>query len=733
MRTPIRTLLLAAATCIAAIAGAQSAADAHTRLADRLYERMAYAPAIKEYRLAADMGALNEHVTKRLASAYMKLDDTEHAEQWYAQVVRFLNREPIDLFNYAQALKGNGKYAEAEVWMDRYLAATQPEGVPRKSNIEDFAKKFNSTMDRFTVRAVSINTSWTDMAATWNGTQQVIFSSSRDARVGIQRRAAWNDEPFLDLYRATRQPNGDLIDAQRLEGGVNSKLHDGPAVCDASGSNMWFTRSNASRSKNGVHRLSILRTHRDGRGWSGAVQPFLYNNPECSVGHPALSPDGHTLYFVSDMPGGFGGTDIYMCKDLGGQWGEPENLGALVNTPQNELFPFVAADGTLYFASNGQPGLGGLDIFAAQHGAGGTITAVVNVGAPVNGPKDDFAFIIDAEGRTGYFTSDRPGGAGGDDIYAFEMHAPLEQRFLCTGVVVDDADETPLMDAEVQLLDKAGNVVGTARSDRDGKYAFSVQKDMEYTVRARAQGRFDGEAHLSTERIEQQQIVARDVHLVPDAGIWLRGAVRYKDRLGFVEGVSVSLVNMSSFYSEQRTTDQGGDFIFRLQPNEQFEVLFEKRGYYSISIPVNTAGMKQGVIELGRTHELDFEEILVGTPILLKHIRWDAGSDKLDSVAKAELDALADRLQVNPALIVEIGVHSDARGDAAAEQKLSQKRADAAVAYLRSKGVPKEHVLAKGYGATRLLNQCGPGVACTEQEHAENRRVEYTVIGPGKE
>ncbi|HEX2617607.1 MAG TPA: hypothetical protein VHL57_08700, partial [Flavobacteriales bacterium] len=319
MRTLIHTAILATAMALAPRVQAQSAADAHTKLADRLYERMAYAPAIDEYKKAADMGALNEHVTKRLANCYMKLDDTEHAELWYAQVVKFLNREPIDLFNYAQALKGNSKYDEAEEWMDRYLAATQPEGTPRKSNIANFARKFNSTMDRFTVRTVSINTQWTDMAATWSGTQQVIFSSSRDAKVGIQRRAAWNDEPFLDLYRATRQPNGDLIDPQVLEGGVNSKLHDGPAVCDASGSNMWVTRSNAARSKNGVHRLSILRAHRDGRGWSGSVQPFLYNNPECSVGHPALSPDGHTMYFVSDMPGGFGGTDLYMCKDLGGQ------------------------------------------------------------------------------------------------------------------------------------------------------------------------------------------------------------------------------------------------------------------------------------------------------------------------------------------------------------------------------------------------------------------------------
>jgi hypothetical protein len=203
---------------------------------------------------------------------------------------------------------------------------------------------------------------------------------------------------------------------------------------------------------------------------------------------------------------------------------------------------------------------------------------------------------------------------------------------------------------------------------------------------------------LSTENIEKQQIVARDIHLVPDAGIWLRGAVRYKGRLGFMEGVSVSLVNLGTFYTETRVTGPGGDFNFRLQANEQFEVLVEHPGYFSLSVPVKTIGMTRGVIDLNEATELSLEPIAIGTP-------------------------------VNPQLMVEIGVHSDARGDATEELKLSQKRADVIVAHLKSKGVPKERLIAKGYGITRLLNNCGPGVSCTEAEHAENRRVEYTITG----
>jgi outer membrane protein OmpA-like peptidoglycan-associated protein len=706
---------------------AQGSAEAHTRAADRYYQRMAYAQAKDEYAIAAKLGAVNEHVVKRLADCYMKLGDTENGEIWYAQVVKFLNREPQDLYMYAQALKGNAKYPQAEEWMNRYLAMAQIEGAPKESNIVDFARKFTANMDRFSVTHVSANSKMDDMGATWDGQDQVIFSSSRDTTVGIQWRSAWNDEPFLDLYTATRQPNGDLTGPRRVSGNVNSKLHEGPCVVAPDGS-LWYTRTNASRSKNGIHRLSILHAQRDGGGWRGE-DPFLYNNPECSVGHPAISADGKWFFFVSDMPGGYGGTDIYVCQDQGGQWGEPHNLGPGINTQWNELFPFMAADGTLYFSSSGLPGLGGLDVFAAKRGPKGDFDFAVNVGAPVNGPKDDFAFVIDKANASGYFSSDRPGGMGGDDIYSFQMHYPLEQRFLCTGTVIDDENAQPVADVEVALLNMDGSVQESGRSDKDGRYSFPVAENQEYAVRARMPGHYDGLVHLSTEDIGQQQIVARDIHLVPDAGIWLRGAVKYKDKLGFVEGVKVSVVNLTSFFSEVHTTDAGGDFLFRMQPNEQFEVLLEKPGYFSISVPVNTSGMKRGVIELGDVKELALEPMQIGRVIPMKFVSWPDGGKVLSPTAKADLDQLADRMQVNPSLDIEVGVHADTRLAAEAALKLTQDRAKAIDAYLRTKGVSKDRLTVKGYGTTKPLNPCGPGVQCTDSQNAANERVEYMVTG----
>lgn len=729
-------LLLFPLICLLALCAkplsAQGRAEAYIREGDRHFQQMAYARAIRSYSAAARKGAVNEHVTRRLAESHLRLGHTVEAERWYSTVVKFLNREPRDLFYYAEALKSNGRYEEAEEWMDRYLAMAGGEGAPR-SNITGFARKYARETGRFTVKPTTINSPFSDMAPAWLGSDKLLFASARSESVAIERRAAINDQPFLDLFMVDILPGGVFAQPYLLQGDVNGKWHDGPATASLNGDKLWFTRNQSERGRAVSGRLGYTRlgiySARRGEGGFWGVKPFAFNNSEVSMGHPALSPDGQRLFFVSDMPGGEGGSDIYFCKLQDGEWSEPVNLGPSINTPGNELFPFMAADGTLYFASNGHPGLGGLDIFAAKPSGPGRFGGAINLGSPVNGPKDDHGFIIDPTSTRGYFASNRPGGMGDDDIYAFEMYAPLVQEFMCTGTVIDQEYDIPVIAAQVLLYSDNGALLDSTFTDNRGEYSFPVEKDRVYRVVARLKGRFDGEQRFSTERIEDQQIITRDILLVADAGIWLRGAVRFKDRIGFVEGMTVSVVNLSSFFSEAQRTDAGGGFRFRLQPNEDFEVLLEKPGFFSQSIPVSTKGMRQGMIDLADIRPLEFEPIQVGEAIALKYVRWPEGAATLDRQAKLDLDALAERLLVNPEVMVELAVHEDARGDAGTALKLSQRRAEAMAQYLREKGVPKERLAAKGYGYTRPLNHCLPGVECSEAEHAVNRRSVYVVTG----
>jgi outer membrane protein OmpA-like peptidoglycan-associated protein len=725
-----RHLLLFALLASTCLAHAQRSADAYIREGDRHFARMAYARAVEAYTVAAEAGARNEHVTKRLAESHMKLRQPDQAAKWYSDLMKFLNVEPRDMYMFAEALKGSGRYEEAEEWMDRYLEKVSP-GAGRRSNINSFARRFNQDLDRFTVRPVSINSPRSDMCPAWLGPDRLVFASARAERLSVERVAAWNGEPFLDLFVADLSGSGELANARPLEGEARTAGHDGPATATADGSEIWFTRSGPPfASSPGARPVARLGIHVGRvRGDEVAdVRAFPFNEPSITLAHPAISRDGGRMVFASDMPGGYGGMDLYECLRTTDGWSEPRNLGPGINTPRNEVFPFLAADGTLYFASNGHPGLGGLDILAAAPADKG-FAAPINLGAPVNSPRDDFGLVIDAHGRRGFFTSDRPGGVGGDDIYAFEKHGALAPVYLVTGVVYDDEIGSSVIGAEVQLQDLRGTVLATTTTGARGEYTFPVEKDRSYRVVARLKGRYDGEAHLGTERIDEEQIIARDIHLVADVGVWMRAAVRKKDEPGFLEGVKVTVVNMSTFQSTSRTTGPGGDVALRLELNEDFEVLFEKEGWYSLSVPVSSKGMRQGIVDVGATRDLAMERLTLGEPKVFKHVVWDKQSVVLGPLAKLELDELVERMRVNPDIEVELAVHGDTRSDADLELVLSRKRAEAMAQYLISKGIIKERVRHRGYGNSQPLNHCVPGVECTPAEHAVNKRSTWMVTG----
>ncbi len=354
-----------------------------------------------------------------LAHCHRMLKDYEEAEYWYELVIPHRPNDPKLKLFLAQMEQSNEKYDEAKKHFLDY-AKVDPE-ARIFAEACDRVEEYNEGAERYQVQIVPFSTAGTDFGPMFSP-KGLIFCSEKKAPKpdGLQNTSP--QDKFTDLYSTEKVPGNAYSKPQRLKGKVNSLLHDGPASFSNDGSQLLFTRNSAIKSKDKtVNRLEIFFSDLKGETSWSKPRPFVYNDAKHNVGHPMLSPDNTLLFFVSDMEGGYGGTDLYFCERIDTFWSEPLNLGPKVNTSGDELFPFFHPDGTLYYASDGLPGLGGLDLFATKLTDGGSWQEPKNVGAPLNSPRDDFSFIINEENSAGYFASNRKGGIGDDDIYYFKL------------------------------------------------------------------------------------------------------------------------------------------------------------------------------------------------------------------------------------------------------------------------------------------------------------------------
>ncbi|MFT7589109.1 MAG: tetratricopeptide (TPR) repeat protein, partial [Limisphaerales bacterium] len=370
--------------------------------ADRYFDALAFKPAIKLYKQLEE-DSNDPDVRLKLADCYRLINDYTNAEFWYEQIVLQENIDPLNKFYYAQALMANEKYDRARIWFEEYARARPDD--PRGRNLADACTRVpeiiaNSYPCELT--NADFNTARSEFGPSFYGGDGVLFTSDRDTILGIKRTNEWYNTPFLNLY--VEKGNGKV---KKLKGNLNARYHEGPAVVTRDGSTMYFTRSNytsgglsanQSESQEGLVKLKIFKAISSGNDkWSYSAETALpFNSDEYSVGHPSLSEDGQTLYFISDMPGGYGGTDIYMAslKADGLSWSDAKNLGPVINTPGNELFPFIHPDETFFFASDGLPGLGGLDIFETRRAENGSWVLPSNMGSPINSSRDDFGLIF---------------------------------------------------------------------------------------------------------------------------------------------------------------------------------------------------------------------------------------------------------------------------------------------------------------------------------------------------
>jgi outer membrane protein OmpA-like peptidoglycan-associated protein len=452
---------------------------------------------------------------RQLGDAYIMLRQPENALPIYEKVVQQPNVPSEYYLYYAQTLRANGQYEASKEWMKKYSDAGNQEDtrVKRFFENEDLASGIFNAREKNFLKKVNFNSKFNDFGAVVLN-DQIVFTSSSDEGVSVKRLYAWDGQPLLDMYQVPLE-SVSTANSKKVEGDINTIHHDGPATFNAEGTKMYFSRNNYHDSKkitnsNGVMLMGIYSADLVDGKWTN-VKPSNLNNANYIVYHPSLSQDGKKLYFSSDMPGGIGGTDIYVSDvNADGSLGTPKNLGNIVNTEGNESFPFIhSAEGTLFFSSDDHVGAGLLDIFAAVKDQNDNIVNVINLGEPINSEKDDFAYYLSPDGLNGYISSNRDGGMGGDDIYAFTRIPPLTLK----GRIFDAINGEPVAGAKVVLARKNGEEIAYFITEADGAYEHLIDRDKEFVLKGSKAKYQDVQKEFNSFGLEKERELIVDLNI----------------------------------------------------------------------------------------------------------------------------------------------------------------------------------------------------------------------------
>jgi outer membrane protein OmpA-like peptidoglycan-associated protein/tetratricopeptide (TPR) repeat protein len=612
-------------------ANAQSKA---TKKADKLFSKFEFVEAAKAYENLIAKGNSDVYVYSQLAEAYYNVFNSVEAEKWYAKTLK-TSEAPETIYKYAQMLKANGKYEDSNAQMAKF-ASMRPADHRAIAFVENpnYLPKILEKGKKFNVQDAGINSAYSDFGGTLQGGQLYIAT----ARNEMGKSYGWNEEPFLDIYVAQKNDDGSFQAPSPVEA-LNTKYHEGVVSFSPDGNTMYFSRESYydkiferdSLSRNKFSVLNLYKSTKELEGWSEG-EALSLNSENYSVKNPAVSPDGKTLFFASDMAGGMGQFDIYSAPiNDNGSVGEATNLGQKLNTEGQEMFPFVSSDNTLYFSSDGHLGLGGMDVFFAKL-VDGKVGPIRNVGIPVNGNADDFAFSINDESGEGFVSSNREGGAGSDDVYAVKVLQPICD-VLVTVTVKDSETGNILVGATVNVLDSEGNSIGTKTTSDKGEVNYIVECASDLSLSASMEN--------------------------------------YESGTGFVAGTS----------EEESST----------------EILLD---------PI--------------------DEIILANKVVLDPIYFDFDKSNITAQAAFELDKLVQLMNKYQSIIISAESHTDTRGNATYNQKLSERRALTTAQYVISKGIAAERITGVGMGETAPVNDCGTG--CSEDEHQMNRRSEFIIL-----
>lgn len=767
--------------------------------AERLMGQHNYAAAIDIYLSILEKGNDDEAMIG-VAECYRRIGNPDETEYWYGLVSRMPNAPQKSWLYYAQALQRNGKYNEAKTWAEKYVSQIEPNNTQAmwliKSCEESVVQDLRASGKLYKVTPVDeINTEHDEFAPAYYK-NDIVFISSRERKAAVKRYNRWTDQedkPFNEIYISKRNQIGEPEEyifnygkVEKFSPFLSSKYHDGPLTFNSEFNEIYFTRTNTAKADDGFRRLKVYQAKGSPKKYSDP-RSLPFNSDEYSVLHPSLSDDGEMLFFSSNMPGGFGGFDLYVSYLEDGRWSPPVNLGPTINTEGNELFPFHHESGTLYFASNGLVGLGGLDVYKTRENYGAW-TDPINLGFPINTVDDDFGFIINPDQTHGYFTSNRK-GKGGDDIYTFTK--------LSVTVEISVFDEDTQMPLEAADVFTPCSEVQNFLTNQDGKIIMELPLNKACDFAAEKLGYQPNSVRLSSKNQPPGKTLYVQIPLKLECIFIVSGTI--------VDGLTNSpvdsaLVRLQSYCGGEQDelsmyTDAEGKYEFRdVREDCDIRVTVSKPGFTKGSVTFKTGtecgeqAKDKGLIDtsgaivksiplycFGDNCEGPNGQKPTGTEVVdsisnpdgsvtvvyadgyqkkiypdgteaeitengsekilprpgdvdVVNIYYDYDDARIRADARPALDDLVTLLDAYPEMKIKLTSHTDARGKRGYNKRLSKRRAESVVRYLMQKGVDKSRLQAKGMGEEVMINDCYDGIECSEEQHQENRRTEFVII-----
>lgn len=699
-----------------------SMAQMSVKFGDFKYKITNYRGAAKSYKryLNDNENQYNIEVIRKLANAYQKSNQSILAEQTFAKLT-ILDSSFSDVLSYADMLMKNKKYDQ----LNTYLKS-KPELMLKNSNqLKSIVNTLNNlnqltTLDTGNIRIAKLifNNANSDFSPSifQNG---ILFSSNRISNGVFKSKKTKANKQIVGLYFSSSE-NG-FKNVKPIATNLKMKGNYGNASYHSKSRTIYYTVNlNPKKSNSSDKDINIYtaKFNFSNNTWiKGNV--FPYNSPNYSNTTPFVNAEGSKFYFSSNMPGGFGGFDIYVCEWKDSIWAKPINLGAVINSAGDEMYPFVDQTSLLHFASNGKGGLGGFDIFTNDLNNPNAITE--NLGAPFNSNANDYGFVKYASSDKGYFNSSRASNGVESDVYTFNRLKPTTKNFRVD--IVDAGTNSEIENAKLTV--QSDSVKKLYDNIRGNKLFENVEPGKKFVFTAEAPNYESLNLEVLVNRIDT--LYEMRLKRLKD-GCSLRGKVLNNSTSEGLNNAKITIVNEkdSSDLYIVYTNSQGYYAINGLTKSSNYILNIELPGYFQSSKNIKTLSTCNPV-----NNSYDFTQdfkLISGSTVKIDGIYFDFNKSNIRRDAALELDKIVRFMKENPEVIVELYSHTDSRGTDKVNMSISQRRANNSVRYITSKGISKNRIVGKGFGETILLNNCANEVECTEEQHQINRRTELKVV-----